>query len=876
MPTGAILNGLVADLRRRCGDGPTDGELLARFAGNRDEAAFAELVGRHGRMVLGVAGRHLHDRHAAEDVLQATFLALARNARRLGRPPSLVNWLYTVAVRQARTARLRATRRNRLVDRLGAPTSAADPLAEITGRELVTIIDAELARLPERYRLPLVLCAIEGLSREETARRLGWPAGSVKGRLERGRELLRRRLAARGLTVPALLAGGLLAAPAEALPPALVRSIAAAALATPVSGGAVRALAILLTVTALGVGAGTALLPGGKPEPKDVPPVAAAAPGRTALDDLLPGGATRRYGSPRYRHVTRIEDLAVSADQDFAVANSRTLFHGALRAYALESGDAFQTFNDSGGDIGAIAISPDGKTLATSCNHSGSYSVFLRDVSTGNETVRIPLTVNTSHLLYAPDGKHLMLADGKAFHLLELAKREVVRTFPFEGRVFAAALSPDGKQLVVGGYDNAWFARRWEVDTGRELDSLPIGNNGVRSITFSADGATIAVGGENGKAVSVLMFDAAGKVRLAIPYPDASIVRSVAFSPDGKTIAASGGSTTRLFDTAAGQERVTIDRQAIGLRFVSHGATLVGAVAGTIYRWDVATGKSLIPEGGDSPVAQVAVTLDGKWIVSRGQEADMHVWNARTGEHLRRLNVGSQAGFALSPDGRFLVWPVADEAIKFKDTGGGNSIYTGSRLRVMEVATGALVERFGAFAGDTHDLFFTPDGKTLVTADRYRRDAGVRVWNFATGMVERSFPAEWKPTGRVLRTRLSPDGKVLGVMYQGQSRGLLVESAVKLWDIATGKEVAGLKPHWFVPEVMAIAPDGKTMAVAPPPFGTSIQFHWVATGEMWGYRGPCERATAVAFGPDGQLFTGTQDGTVLAWEKPATKPADAK
>src|SRR5205823_7450674 len=133
---------------RRCGAGPADGDLLARFARQRDQDAFAELVGRHGGLVLGVARRHLPDRQAAEDVVQATFLALARSAARLGRPPSLVNWLYTVAVRQARKARLRFARRTALLARLPPPAVAPDPLAEVSGRELVTIIDDELARLP--------------------------------------------------------------------------------------------------------------------------------------------------------------------------------------------------------------------------------------------------------------------------------------------------------------------------------------------------------------------------------------------------------------------------------------------------------------------------------------------------------------------------------------------------------------------------------------------------------------------------------------------------------------------------------------------------------------------------------------------------------
>src|SRR5262245_45698453 len=195
MSPSSIQASVLRYLQGQAG-GPTDGELLARYAQRRDEAAFAELVRRHGGLVLGVARRQLGDRQQAEDVFQATFLALARQGPRLGRPASLVNWLYTVALRQARNTRLALSRRAARHATLAPPRRAADPLAEVSGRELIAVIDEELARLPEAYRLPLLLCAVEGLSREEAAARLGWSAGAVKGRLERGRELLRRRLAA--------------------------------------------------------------------------------------------------------------------------------------------------------------------------------------------------------------------------------------------------------------------------------------------------------------------------------------------------------------------------------------------------------------------------------------------------------------------------------------------------------------------------------------------------------------------------------------------------------------------------------------------------------------------------------------------------------
>jgi RNA polymerase sigma factor (sigma-70 family) len=138
---------------------PLDDEiLLARFTANRDEAAFAELVRRHGPLVRGVARRRLPDHHEADDVTQATFLALARQAGRLNRCRPLAGWLFTVAHRLACKAQARAARRP------GPPHDdiavTADPLDALTARELVAALDDELARLPDRYRLPLVLCAL--------------------------------------------------------------------------------------------------------------------------------------------------------------------------------------------------------------------------------------------------------------------------------------------------------------------------------------------------------------------------------------------------------------------------------------------------------------------------------------------------------------------------------------------------------------------------------------------------------------------------------------------------------------------------------------------------------------------------------------------
>jgi len=111
MTSDANLTGVLRQLRSRAGDAAPDGELLARYAARHDQDAFAAVVHRYGGLVLGVARRQLADAAQADDVYQATFLALARSAERVGTATPLANWLYTVARRQARKARARAFRR---------------------------------------------------------------------------------------------------------------------------------------------------------------------------------------------------------------------------------------------------------------------------------------------------------------------------------------------------------------------------------------------------------------------------------------------------------------------------------------------------------------------------------------------------------------------------------------------------------------------------------------------------------------------------------------------------------------------------------------------------------------------------------------------
>ena len=202
---------------------PTDGELLARFSAVRDRAAPETLIRRHGPMVLGVCRRLLGPGPDADDAFQATFLVLVRKGATLRRPGLVANWLYGVALRVARKARtLDRRRRDREEPMIDVPAPAVGPPAD----DLRPVLDAELDRLPEKYRAPIVLCHLEGRTLDEAARILGWPKGTVAGRLSRGRDQLRARLARRGVavTVPGLERTLAHRAPAILLPEPLVHS----------------------------------------------------------------------------------------------------------------------------------------------------------------------------------------------------------------------------------------------------------------------------------------------------------------------------------------------------------------------------------------------------------------------------------------------------------------------------------------------------------------------------------------------------------------------------------------------------------------------------------------------------------------------------
>jgi RNA polymerase sigma factor (sigma-70 family) len=240
-----IIDHLRSALMRRDGAGLTDGQLLASFTATRDEAAFVALVRRHGRMVLGLCRRILQNEHDAEDAFQATFLVLARKAGSVQPREAVGNWLYGVAYRTALEARTVNARRRGKERQLRDMPERAVSSGELA--ELREVLDHELSRLPDKYRLPMVLCELEGRSRQEVARHLGLPEGTLSSRLATGRKLLAKRLVRYGPEFSgAALAAVLAESAAAALPAGLASLTAKAAIMVTIGPGAVSASVLAL------------------------------------------------------------------------------------------------------------------------------------------------------------------------------------------------------------------------------------------------------------------------------------------------------------------------------------------------------------------------------------------------------------------------------------------------------------------------------------------------------------------------------------------------------------------------------------------------------------------------------------------------------
>jgi RNA polymerase sigma factor (sigma-70 family) len=888
-----------------------DAELLRRFAAARDEAAFAALVRRHGPMVFGLCRRLLRDAHDAEDAFQATFLVLARKADSVRKAGSVASWLFGVARRVAVRARDQAARRRRrespaadLLDQFpGGDTMRGEPADILCTAESRAVLDEELCRLPPKYREPLLLCYVAGKTAAEAARQLGSPEGTFRSRLARGRDLMRARLARRGLALPAAalaaLAGG--GAATAAVPESLLACTARAALAfaagaPPVAAPGALALAhttlqsmvmskihlgfVLALAVALVAGAATlarqAAEPKAPPAAEKADPKAGAAPEKARTDrhgDSLPPGALARLGTTRFRHEGAVIFTAFLPDGKHLLSAATD---GTAKLWELASGKQVRLFGEPSAGYGPprpygfqVALTPDGKWLAT----GDGTDVRLWAVGSGREVTRVkmPTEIATGVALSA-DGKTLatIARDGE-ITLWDAATAKEVRHFntpagkrpaPYTIVASQVAFAPDGKALVTQITDLRVGTQQtiqvWDAATGKEVRRFAAdvkkGDPNFLSPAYSPDGKYLVWSDAEG---GIHVSDAAtGRVLRELKSGKTAAL--FGFAPDGKTLVTQGYIDRALatFDLATGKELrrtgppAKADNRGVpgwlpALAVSADGKQVALALTGqAVIVYDAATGKEVNDiDGHASGVTRAEYSADGQRVTTFGWDRSLRTWEAATGKPAGVIRPSpGDSDLALSPDGKLLAATEQDGTVRLCDAA------TGKQLRVLDSRGGYVLPSV-----------FSPDGKTLA-----RVGPGIRLYDVASGklagtLLEPVPNSVMRPSPEFV---FSPDGRL--------AAGVSSYEAYSVWDLATGRELGRFNlPKDRAVGGAAFSPDGRSLAIDQGD-GT-VALYEVATGKVRRRYGRAVEGSGAGrvglhISPDGRQVTRQDGRMVRVWD----------
>jgi RNA polymerase sigma factor (sigma-70 family) len=618
--------------------------------------------------------------------------------------------------------------------------------------------------------------------------------------------------------------------------------------------------------------------------------VAFTPDGKSLLAFSGGGNGIARFWDPssgKERHAIAVEEL--QGGRNFALAPDGTTLLGAERNYEgqclfrlwdVKTGreSRRQTVPDVSG-FSMLAYSPDGKTLATLLADS---TVVLWDTATLKELRRAKSTqLNRHHLAWSRDSRMLAIgvddllarvlkAQGQdpqlkmprekgAAILWDVATWREIRRLPAEGcDACSVAFSPDGTMLAASFCDAT--IRFFNLARGDELARFNVNGRMQSGIVFSPDGKLLASGqdavdGASGDvAATVHLWDVARRRELRrLPAHDYSVF-GMAFSPDGKLLASGAKKVLCLWDVSNGRELFPSNspRSSIACLVVSpaDGSVITGGYDNTIRQWDAGTGRELCVTGKHpQPVYDLAIDPGGRFLVSASLDSMVRLWDLSTGRELHRLLEGPRErparGLAFSADGRLA-------------TAGGKvwEVVTGRELATLRDDEGKEVHPWASAA-------FTPDAAGLVVTD----GSAIGLWDTNTGRKIRELA---RPGGQISSLTLSPDGRFL-------ASG--VEQSIRLWHVASGREVAQPMRHEAKARgaasgyvVVAFSPDGRLLVSGSggdfSGRDPSVRVWELAScREVRKFDGHRAGVYAVAFFPDGhRIASASADATAIVWD----------
>jgi WD40 repeat protein len=551
-----------------------------------------------------------------------------------------------------------------------------------------------------------------------------------------------------------------------------------------------------------------------------------------------------------------VDSLAFSPDGQRLASGSRDQ---TLKIWDCATGKELLALEAQVGWGNSVAFSPDCRRLAAALD---DHTVKIWDSATGKELFVLKGHAGVVHgVSFSPDGQRLASASDD--HTVKIwdstTGKEIFALKSHAAGVRSVVFSPDGQRLASASLDKT--VKIWNTASGRELFALKGHTGGVNSVTFSPDGQRL---GSASFDQTVKIWESATGRELFTLKGHAGVVPSVAFSPDGQRLASGGfDQAVRIWDSVTGRELFALKGHAAwvtSVAFSPDGQRLAsGSHDKTVKIWDSATDKKRFVLNVRA-VTRVAFSPDGQRLasVSRNNTVvstnnTVKICDIATGKKLFDLNghAGWVTSMAFSADGQRLASASSDQTVKIWDCATGKELLA-LRGHASDVTSATLSRHQRLHVGWVMSVAFSPDGQRLASA---RYDTTVKVWEIATGKELLALKGD---AGGVDSVTFSPDGQRLASGSEDQT--------VRIWDSATGKELLALKGHAGQVTSVAFSPDGQRLASASS--DQTVKIWDIATGrQLFALKGHAAVVMSVAFSPDGQrLASGSADQTVRIWD----------